>query len=89
MRSHRCNESDRDDGCESTFTDMSTIIFRVSRGQGSGNKSVELYTGCLGAAIPTERITALIKTIDRFAGTGALLERREQARRPDGGAAKP
>jgi hypothetical protein len=68
---------------------MSTIIFRVSRGQGYGNKSVDLYTGCLGAAIPTERINALIKTIDRFTGTGALVERREQARQADGAAAKP
>ena len=73
------------DGCESTITDMSTLSLNVSRGRGYRNKSVVLYTGCLGLTVPTERINALIKVIDQITGTGALLERRKQPRQSDGG----
>jgi hypothetical protein len=77
------------DGCESTFTDMSTLSFSVSRGPGYPNKSVDLYVGCLGPTVPIERINALIKAIDQVTGTRALLEQRKQARQPAGGVAEP
>ncbi len=77
------------DGCEDTFTDMSTLSLSVSRGRGYRNKSVVLYTGCLGPTVPTERINVLIKAVDQVTGTGALLERRKQARQPDRRAVKP
>ena len=77
------------DGCESTVADMSTLGVSVSRGGGQRNKSVVLDTGCLGPTVPTERINALIKAIDQITGTGALLERRKQARLSDGRAGKP
>lgn len=77
------------DGCESAFTDMWTISLHVMRGQGYRDKSVVLYTGCLGPTVPTERISALIKAIDQVTGTGALLKQRKQARRPDGEAVEP
>ncbi|MCC2956316.1 DUF6438 domain-containing protein [Massilia sp. IC2-477] len=73
--------SEAADGCELPATDMSTILVSLSRGRGYRNKSVEIYTGCLGPSVPTERINALIKAIDPVTGTGALLEQREQAAR--------
>lgn len=72
------------DGCEHTFTDMSTLSVTVSRGRGQRNKSVELYTGCLGPTVPAERIDALIKAIDRVTGTGTLLEPRKHENASDG-----
>lgn len=86
MRNSYQNEAD---GCESLFTDMSTLSLSVSRGRGYRNKSVVLYTGCLGPTVPTERINVLIKAIDQVTGTGALLERRKQVHQPDGGVVKP
>jgi len=80
---------DEADGCEFTASDMSTLSLSMSRGRGFRNKNVVLYTGCLGPAIPTERIDTLIKAIDRVTGTGALLERRKQARQRHGVAGKP
>ena len=80
---------DEADGCENVFTDMSTLGFSVSRRQGLRNKSVVLYAGCLGPTVPTERINVLIKAIDQVTGTGALLEQRKQARRPDGEGVAP
>jgi hypothetical protein len=73
------------DGCENMFTDMSTLSLSMSRGRGYRNKSVALYTGCLGPTVPTERINTLIKDIDQVTGTGALLKRRKQARQSGGG----
>jgi hypothetical protein len=81
----RDSYQERADGCENTFTDMSTLSLSVSRGRGYRNKSVVLYTGCLGPTVPTERINTLIKDIDQVTGTGALLERRKQARQSGGG----
>jgi hypothetical protein len=86
MRDSYQNEAD---GCEHTMSDMSTLSFSVHRGHGHRNKSVVLYTGCLGPTVPTERIDALIKAIDQVTGTGALLEQRKQARQPNAGAAEP
>lgn len=59
---------------------MSTLSLSVSRGRGYRNKSVDLYTGCLGPTVSTERINALIKAIDQVTSTGALLEQRTHAR---------
>ncbi len=73
------------DGCTGTVTDMSTLTLHVGRKRRERDKSVELYTGCYGPAIPTDRVNALIKAIDEVTGTGALLER--QARPESGGAA--
>jgi hypothetical protein len=64
-------------GCEQTFSDMSTISFSVSRTGGSRNKHVALYTGCVGATVPTVRINTLIKAIDQVTGTTKLLEHRK------------
>jgi hypothetical protein len=77
------------DGCEHTFTDMSTISLSVSRSRGYRSKNVALDSGCLGPTVPTERINALIKAIDQVTGTGELLEQRKQVRQPDGGAEEP
>jgi hypothetical protein len=80
---------DEADGCEHTFTDMSTLSVTVSRGRGQGNKSVDLYVGCLGPDVPAERIDALIKAIDRVTGTGILLAQRKQGKPWDGATATP
>ena len=85
----RNSYQDKADGCESTITDMWTLSLNVSRSLGYRNKSVELYTGCLGPAIPTERIHALINSIDQVTRTRALLEQRKQVRRSEGGTAEP
>jgi hypothetical protein len=77
------------DGCEHVFTDMSTLSVTVSQGRGQRNRSVELYTGCLGPNVPTQRFDALIKAIDRVTGTGMLLERRKQGKSPAGATATP
>lgn len=76
------------DGCEHSFSDMSTLSFRVIRGHGYPSKSVEFYAGCLGSRVPLERINALIKAIDQVTGTEALLDQRKQAHQPDGRAAE-
>ena len=81
MRDSYRNEAD---GCNDSFSDMSTLSLTVSRGRGYRNKSVELYTGCVGPTVPTERINALIKAIDQVTGTGALLEQRKRLRPLDG-----
>lgn len=78
---------DKADGCVDSFTDMSTLSLSVSRGRGYRNKNVDLYTGCLGPTVPTERVNALIKAIDQVTGTGALLEQRKLVKPPGGGAA--
>lgn len=75
MRASYLNEAD---GCEHTFSDMSTLSVKVSRGQ--RHKSVDLYAGCLGPTVPNERVDALIKVIDQVTGTGALLDRRKQVK---------
>lgn len=85
----RDSYQDGDEGCETAVTDMWTVSLHVSRDQGHRNKSVILYAGCLGPTVPTGRINALIKAIDQVTGTGALLEQRKQARRPDGEAVEP
>ena len=85
MRDHYRDETD---GCEHTFSDMSTLSVTVSRGRGQRNKSVELYTGCLGPNVPTPRIDALIKAIDRVTGTGRLLDQRKQKKSSDGQASQ-
>ena len=77
------------DGCEDMFTDLSTLSFSITRGHGYRNKSVLLYTGCLGPNVPTERINAMVKAIDQVTGTGKLLERRKQLHQPDRGNGKP
>jgi len=77
---------DKADGCVNSFTDMSTLTLSVSRGRGYRNKSVDLYTGCLGPTVPTERVNALIKAIDQVTGTGALLEQRKLIKPADTGA---
>ena len=66
------------DGCADMFSDMSTLSLTISRGRGFRDKSVQLYTGCLGPGIPTERINALIKAIDQVTGTGTLIEQRQR-----------
>ena len=68
------------DGCEHAISDMSTLYFMVSREQGERIKTVALDIGCIGPHVPTERINALIKAIDRVTGTGALLEQRKRAK---------
>jgi hypothetical protein len=77
------------DGCESWFTDMSTLTVRVNRGQGAPSKYVILYAGCLGPTVPSGRINALFKAIDQVTGTEALLAQRTQAGRRDGEAVAP
>lgn len=68
------------DGCTALMTDMSTLSFMVSRGQGERIKTVTLYAGCAGPQVPTDRINALIKAIDRVTATGALIEARKRVR---------
>jgi hypothetical protein len=80
---------DETEGCEHVFSDMSTLGVTVRRGRGQRNKSVELYAGCLGANVPTERFDALIKAIDRVTGTGRLLDQRKQKKTLDGTTVAP
>ncbi|VXA99701.1 DUF6438 domain-containing protein [Massilia sp. 9I] len=77
------------DGCTFLATDMSTITVGLTRGRGYRNKSVELYTGCVGPTVPTERINTLIKAIDPITGTSTLLEQRKQASRQNGEQSAP
>ncbi|BDT61305.1 hypothetical protein MasN3_47990 [Massilia varians] len=72
------------DGCVNLFSDMPTIYLWVSREQGNRNKSVFFNAGCVGPAVPAERLDALIKTVDQVAGSGVLLEQRKRARPLDG-----
>lgn len=78
-----------DDICDNSVTDMSILSFSVRRGQGKRNKSVELYTGCIGGAIPSDRINALIKAIEQVTGTEALLKQRSKVRAPHPGGVAP
>lgn len=64
------------DGCEGAITDRPVLSFSVSAP--GRKKSVVLDTGCVGPAIPSERISALIKAIDQVSGTTALIEQRKK-----------
>ncbi|THC45461.1 DUF6438 domain-containing protein [Massilia sp. Mn16-1_5] len=77
------------DGCEHWFTDMSTQSVRVNRRQGARSDYVILYAGCLGPTVPTRRINALFSAVDQVTGTGALIEQRKRARRPNAEAVEP
>lgn len=75
---------DKTDGCDIYFMDASTLSIGLTRARGYRNKSVELYTGCLGPRVPTTRIGELIDAIDKVTGTAALLKQREESRPKDG-----
>lgn len=81
MRDKYLNESD---GCEQNFNHASTLSVSLSRASGYRNKRVDLYTGCLGPRVPTERLGELIDAIDKATGTGKLLEQRKQLRAKGG-----
>jgi hypothetical protein len=85
----RDSYQDGDAGCKGAVTDLWTMSLHLGRDHGLRNKSVVLYAGCTGPAIPSARMNALIKAIDQVTGTGALLEQRKKLRRPDGEAVAP
>jgi hypothetical protein len=60
------------DGCTSVFTDMPYITISVtSEGK---TRSVTLYQGCDGAAIPSDALGWLANTIDYLANTRPLVD---------------
>jgi hypothetical protein len=59
-----------EDGCETMFTDQTFVKIGVTR-EGK-TKTVSLYHGCHGPAIPTEAVDWLADTIDFVANTRAL-----------------
>lgn len=69
-----------DDVCQLSVNHMFILEISVTRANGYRNKSVRLYTGCIGPQVPTERITALLDAVDRVTGTDALLAQRKQSR---------
>lgn len=85
----RDSYQDGDEGCKGAITDMPTMSLHLSREQGQHIKSVVLYAGCIGPAVPSARIHTLIRAIDQVTGTGALLEQRKKLRRPNGEAVAP
>ncbi|MEW6761831.1 MAG: DUF6438 domain-containing protein [Pseudomonadota bacterium] len=68
----RRSYQDEADGCENVMTDASSLTLAVRRG--GRTKSVNYYFGCEGRNIPSTRIVSLADTIDRLAGTQALVE---------------
>ncbi|MGX9221717.1 DUF6438 domain-containing protein (plasmid) [Massilia varians] len=72
------------DGCKNLFSDMPTIYLWVSWKQENRHKSVFLDAGCVGPAVPAERLDALIKTVDQVVGSSFLLEQRKRAKPSNG-----
>jgi hypothetical protein len=59
-----------EDGCETKLTDQTFVTIGLTR-EGK-TKTVSLYHGCHGPAIPTEAVDWLADTIDFVASTRAL-----------------
>ncbi len=68
----RRSYQDENDGCENVITDAPSLTLAVKRG--GRTRSVHYYFGCEGRDIPSARIVSLAGTIDRLAGTRALVE---------------
>ena len=75
------------DGCVHAFMDMPTTRLNVSRGE--AYKNVSLDGGCIGPTVPTDRINALLETVNQVTGPKALLEKLKRVRPRDGRDEKP
>jgi hypothetical protein len=58
------------DGCATLFTDQADLTIQVV--SGGKTKTITLYQGCLGPAIPSDGLNWLANTIDYVANTRTL-----------------
>jgi hypothetical protein len=62
---------EKEDGCGPLMTDMPSFSIQVVRDGKS--KTVNLYEGCQGAAVPSEALNWMANTIDYVANTRPLI----------------